>query len=138
MVINAISVLLVIKPFVSRLIVFIIVAISVLNKFAKCCKRKREGSSLRGISRTSGLAYNSVVSIVRSASQKAQLVHNQEVQSVETEEVERARCGHSSQKTEAMHQRGTQPGRLLDWFESCPLQWLDSRRLRGQTHRCVH
>ncbi len=46
-----------------------------------------EGSSLRGISRTSGLAYNTVVSIVRSASQKAQLVHNQEVQSVETEEV---------------------------------------------------
>jgi len=33
------------------------------------------------------LAYNTVVSIVRSASQKAQLVHNQEVQSVETEEV---------------------------------------------------
>lgn len=46
-----------------------------------------EGSSLRGISRTSGLAYNTVVSIVRSASQKAQLVHNQEVQAVETEEV---------------------------------------------------
>ncbi len=35
----------------------------------------------------SGLAYNTVVSIVRSASQKAQLVHNQEVQSVKTEEV---------------------------------------------------
>jgi transposase-like protein len=46
-----------------------------------------EGSSLRGISRTSGLAYNTVVSIVRSASQKAQLVHNGEVQAVETEEV---------------------------------------------------
>lgn len=46
-----------------------------------------EGSSLRGISRTSGLAYNTVVSIVRAASQKAQLVHNAEVQSVQTEEV---------------------------------------------------
>lgn len=46
-----------------------------------------EGSSLRGISRTSQLAYNTVVSIVRAASQKAQLVHNQEVQAVETEEV---------------------------------------------------
>ncbi len=46
-----------------------------------------EGSSLRGISRTTGLAYNTVVSIVRSASPKAQLVHNQEVQFVETEEV---------------------------------------------------
>ena len=46
-----------------------------------------EGSSLRGVSRTSGLAYNTVVSIVRAASQKAQLVHNVEVQAVQTEEV---------------------------------------------------
>lgn len=46
-----------------------------------------EGSSLRGISRTSGLAYNTVVSIVRAASQQAQLVHNAEVQSVRTQEV---------------------------------------------------
>ena len=46
-----------------------------------------EGSSLRGISRTSGLAYNTVVSIVRTASQQAQLVHNAEVQAVQTEEV---------------------------------------------------
>jgi transposase-like protein len=43
-----------------------------------------EGSRLRGISRTSGLAYNTGVSIVRSASPKAQRVHNQEVQAVET------------------------------------------------------
>ncbi len=46
-----------------------------------------EGSSLRGISRTSGLAYNTVVSIIRAASQKAQLIHNAEVQAVQTEEV---------------------------------------------------
>lgn len=46
-----------------------------------------ESSSLRGISRTSGLAYNTVVSSVRSASQKAQRIHNQAVQAVETEEV---------------------------------------------------
>lgn len=46
-----------------------------------------EGSSLRGISRTSGLAYNTVVSIVRTASQQAQLVHNAEVQAIQTEEV---------------------------------------------------
>lgn len=43
--------------------------------------------SLRGISRTSGLAYNTVVSIVRAASQQAQLVHNAEVEAVQTEEV---------------------------------------------------
>lgn len=46
-----------------------------------------EGSSLRGISRTTGLAYNTVVSIVRAASQKAQLVHNVEIQAIQTEEV---------------------------------------------------
>jgi len=46
-----------------------------------------EGSSLRGISRTTGLAYNTVVSIVRAASQRALLVHNGEVQAVQTDEV---------------------------------------------------
>jgi transposase-like protein len=46
-----------------------------------------EDSSLRGISRISGLAYNTVVSIVRAASTKAQLIHNQQVEQVQTEEV---------------------------------------------------
>ena len=46
-----------------------------------------EGSSLRGISRTTKLAYNTVVSIVRAASQKAQMVHNAEVKAVQTDEV---------------------------------------------------
>jgi transposase-like protein len=46
-----------------------------------------EGSSLRGMSRTTGLAYNTVVSIIRAASQKAQLIHSQAVQAVETQEV---------------------------------------------------
>ena len=46
-----------------------------------------EGCSLRGISRITGLAYNTVVSIVRAASVKAQLIHNQQVAQVETEEV---------------------------------------------------
>jgi len=46
-----------------------------------------EGSSLRGVSSTSGLAYNIVVSLVRAASQQAQLVHNAEVQAVQPEEV---------------------------------------------------
>jgi transposase-like protein len=46
-----------------------------------------EGSSLRGVSRTTGLAYNTVVSIVRAASLRAQQVHNAQVQAVETEEV---------------------------------------------------
>jgi hypothetical protein len=46
-----------------------------------------EGSSLRGIARITGLAYNKVVSVVRSASTKAQLIHNQEVLQIETDEV---------------------------------------------------
>jgi hypothetical protein len=40
---HAISALLAIKPFVSRLIAFIIVAMSVPSKFAKCCKRIVKG-----------------------------------------------------------------------------------------------
>jgi transposase-like protein len=46
-----------------------------------------EGSSLRGISRISGLAYDTVVSIVRAASEKAQMVHNAQVQAVETDAI---------------------------------------------------
>jgi transposase-like protein len=46
-----------------------------------------EGCSLRGISRLTGLAYNTVVSILPSASTGAQLIQNQEVQHVEVETV---------------------------------------------------
>ncbi len=46
-----------------------------------------EGSSWRGISRITGVAYNTVVSIVRASSAKAQLVHNDQVKQVKTEEV---------------------------------------------------
>jgi transposase-like protein len=46
-----------------------------------------EGSSLRGISRISGLAYDTVVSIVQAASEKAQMVHNAEVQAVDTDAI---------------------------------------------------
>ena len=43
-----------------------------------------EGSSLRGVSRTTKLAYNTVVSLVRRASVKGQMVHNKEVKQIET------------------------------------------------------
>jgi transposase-like protein len=43
-----------------------------------------EGVSQRGIARLTGLAYNTVVSIIRQASQKAQMIHNQEVKAVHT------------------------------------------------------
>ena len=48
-----------------------------------------EGSSLRGLSRIGKRAYGTVVSLVRAASQKAQQVHNQEVQKIESEELVR-------------------------------------------------
>jgi transposase-like protein len=46
-----------------------------------------EGSSLRGISRTINLAYNTVVSLVRFASVKGQMVHNHRVGQIETEKI---------------------------------------------------
>lgn len=46
-----------------------------------------EGSSLRGISRISNLAYDTVVSLVRAASQKGQMVHNAEVRAVDTDAI---------------------------------------------------
>lgn len=46
-----------------------------------------EGSSLRGISRVGKRAYGTVVSLIRAASQKAQLVHNEKVDDVECEEI---------------------------------------------------
>ncbi len=48
---------------------------------------QKEGSSLRGISRISGLAYDTVVSIVQAASEKAQMIHNAEVQDVDTDAI---------------------------------------------------
>ncbi|KAI9135642.1 IS1 family transposase [Acaryochloris sp. CCMEE 5410] len=44
-----------------------------------------EGSNLRGLSRITGVAYNPCVSVIRSASHKAQMIHNQDVQAVSTD-----------------------------------------------------
>jgi transposase-like protein len=46
-----------------------------------------EGTSLRGISRISGQSYNTGVSLIRAASQKAQQVHNAQVQAVDTDAI---------------------------------------------------
>jgi lambda repressor-like predicted transcriptional regulator len=46
-----------------------------------------EGSSLRGISRITGLAYETVVSVIAAASRKAQMIHNHELNAVETESI---------------------------------------------------
>jgi hypothetical protein len=47
-------------------------------------------SSLRGISRISGLAYDTVVSIVQAAAEKAQMVHNHQVKDVDTDAIAEA------------------------------------------------
>ena len=66
--------------------------------------------SLRGISRTTKLAYNTVVTVIRDAALKAQMVHNEEVQEVETDAiaadefwsfVKKQKNFHRSQKYEA-------------------------------------
>lgn len=44
-------------------------------------------TSLRGISRVSGLSYNTGVSLIRAGSQKAQLIHNAQVQGVDTDAI---------------------------------------------------
>ena len=46
-----------------------------------------EGTSLRGIGRVSKRTYTTVANIVHAASQKAQLVHNEEVQAIEVEAI---------------------------------------------------
>ena len=46
-----------------------------------------EGTSLRDISRISGLSYNTGVSLIRAVSQKAQMVHNSEVKAVDTDAI---------------------------------------------------
>lgn len=46
-----------------------------------------EGSSLRGVSRTTRLAYNTVVSLVGKASVKEQMVHNEEVKQIKIEQL---------------------------------------------------
>jgi len=57
------------------------------EKICQVLQAHSEGSSLRGVSLIAGLAYNAVMSIIRAASQRAQIVHNTKVQAVETEEV---------------------------------------------------
>ena len=46
-----------------------------------------EGSSLRGVARVSKRAYGTVVGLINAASHKAQLVHNLEVQEVDTTQI---------------------------------------------------
>jgi len=61
-----------------------------------------EGSSLRGISRIGKRAYGTVVDIVRKASRKAQLVHNEDVKDVECAQITGDEMWSFVKKAEAM------------------------------------
>lgn len=79
-----------------------------------------EGSRLRGISRISSRAYGTVVSLVRDASShKAQLVHNTQVQQIETTEVLSDEMWSLSKKTEKLPTQRADSRKLLDWRHHC-------------------
>lgn len=58
------------------------------EKIEQTLQSHAEGVSLRGISRITKLAYETVVAIVRQASEKAQMVHNDALNAVDTDEIE--------------------------------------------------
>ena len=57
------------------------------EKIALILQAHSQGTSLRGISRMTNIAYNTVVRIVRVASIKGQMVHNHRVSNIETEKI---------------------------------------------------
>ena len=61
-----------------------------------------EGSSLRGISRTVNLAYNTVISLVRAVSQKGQMIHNAHVQNIKTSQISSDEFWSFVKKTKAL------------------------------------
>ncbi len=78
-----------------------------------------EGTSNRGISRISGLSYNTGVSLIRAGSQKAQLVHNAQVQAIDTDAVSASEMwSFALKKHSSLFAGGTRSRRLLD----CPKQ----------------
>lgn len=87
MVTSAISAATASKPFPRALTRSTTTGISDHNRLTKCCKLIVKAQGKRGISRITGLADNTVVSIIRASSAKALLVHNDQVKAVATEEV---------------------------------------------------
>ena len=75
------------KPFPNTLILCTMAAISVLMKFTRFFNLTSKAVVSLGVSRISGGAYGTVVSLIREASQKAQMIQNHQVQKVETEEI---------------------------------------------------
>ncbi len=76
-----------------------------------------EGSSLRGISRISGLAYDTVVRLVQAAAQKAQMVHNAQVQDVDPDAMVADELWSFEEKTKTLLTTRARDGGLLDCIE---------------------
>lgn len=75
------------------------------------------------------------MSIVRAASQQAQLVHNAQVQAVQTEEVSADELWSFVVKNSRNAFQTTKSLRLLDWSEFSRFEWTDPSRPCWQTHR---
>ena len=58
------------------------------DKIEQTLQAHAEGMSLRGISRQTKLAYETVVSIISKASEKAQMVHNDALNTVDTAQID--------------------------------------------------
>ncbi len=85
--INAISASNASKPSRKALIRFTTIDMSAQNRSSRCYRRTAKEPAGEALVAKRGLAYNTVVSIVRASSAKAQLVHNNQVQQVTTVEV---------------------------------------------------
>jgi len=121
MVINAIFVLLASKLFLNPLIVFTTVAISVLNKSAKCCKPTVKAVVCVGLAAQLNWLTTQSSALFVLPAKKHNWYTTGMLKPSKLRKLVLMRCGHSFQKTEALHNRGTEPGRFLDGLESCLL-----------------
>jgi transposase-like protein len=98
--------------------------------------QSHEGSSLRGISRISGLAYDTVVSIVQAAAQKAQMVHTASVYNVDTDAIAADELWSFVEKnTSSLPARGTRDWGCTDSIEFGSTKRVDSLRSCRQAYR---
>ena len=93
-----------------------------------------EGSSLRGLSSIGKRAYGTVVDIVRKASDKGQLGHNEAVANVDCDQVIADEMWSFVKKAEAVRDPQVSRRRLLVGHQSGPSEWFDIEPSGRQTH----
>ena len=74
-----------------------------------------EGSSLRVISPTVNLADNTVISLVRAACEKGQMIHNAHLQNINTSQMSSDEFWSLIQKTKTVPVSGIDRRRFLGW-----------------------